>query len=73
MEFSNPFDNPQGRFWLLENDQQQVSLWPQACALPPGWRVVAPPQSAHACEELLAPYGAALQPGYFARAIDKRG
>ncbi|WP_426712019.1 MbtH family protein [Cronobacter muytjensii] len=73
MEFSNPFDNPQGRFWLLENDQQQLSLWPQACALPPGWRVVAPPQSKQACEAWLAPHGAALQPTRFAHSDDKRG
>lgn len=35
MEFSNPFDNPQGRFWLLENHEKQISLWPEPCALPP--------------------------------------
>ena len=28
MQFSNPFDNPQGQFYILRNDQQQYSLWP---------------------------------------------
>ncbi|MFI4208229.1 MbtH family NRPS accessory protein, partial [Klebsiella pneumoniae] len=23
MQFSNPFDNPQGQFYILRNDQQQ--------------------------------------------------
>jgi uncharacterized protein YbdZ (MbtH family) len=38
MEFSNPFDNPQGQFYILRNDQAEYSLWPQQCALPAGWR-----------------------------------
>lgn len=32
MEFSNPFDNPQGQFYILQNAQRQFSLWPAACA-----------------------------------------
>lgn len=27
MQFSNPFDNPQGQFYILRNDQQQFSLY----------------------------------------------
>lgn len=34
MQFSNPFDNPQGQFYILRNDQQQYSLWPAHCDLP---------------------------------------
>ncbi len=45
MEFSNPFDNPQGQFAILRNDQGQYSLWPQQCQLPAGWRVVCEAQS----------------------------
>ncbi|MGF0988276.1 MbtH family protein, partial [Klebsiella pneumoniae] len=46
MQFSNPFDNPQGQFYILRNDQQQYSLWPAHCDLPAGWTVACPPQSA---------------------------
>lgn len=42
MQFSNPFDNPQGQFYILHNDQQQYSLWPAHCDLPAGWTVVCP-------------------------------
>ncbi len=45
MQFSNPFDNPQGQFYILRNDQQQYSLWPAHCDLPAGWAVVCPPRS----------------------------
>jgi enterochelin esterase family protein len=54
MEFSNPFDNPQGQFAILQNAQQQYSLWPQQCALPEGWQVVCEPQSSEACQQWLA-------------------
>ncbi len=38
MQFSNPFDNPQGQFYILRNDQQQYSLWLKriATCLPAG-------------------------------------
>ncbi|VTM53073.1 cytoplasmic protein YbdZ [Klebsiella pneumoniae] len=42
MQFSNPFDNPQGQFYILRNDQQQYSLWPAHCDLPAGWTWCAP-------------------------------
>ena len=43
MQFSNPFDNPQGQFYILRNDQQQYSPWPAHCDLPAGCTVVSPP------------------------------
>lgn len=45
MEFSNPFDNPQGQFYILQNPQRQFSLWPQQCSLPAGWAIACEPQS----------------------------
>ena len=37
MAFSNPFDDPQGAFYILRNAQGQFSLWPQQCVLPAGF------------------------------------
>ncbi len=37
---SNPFDDPQGRFRVVVNDEEQHSLWPVFAAVPQGWRVV---------------------------------
>ena len=67
MEFSNPFDDPQGQFTLLQNAQQQFSLWPQQCALPEGWRVVCEPQSSEACQQWLATHWTTLTPSQFAK------
>ena len=66
MEFTNPFDNPQGQFILLQNAQQQFSLWPQQCALPAGWQLVSEPQSNEACQQWLAANWRTLTPAYFA-------
>ena len=66
MEFSNPFDNPRGQFYILQNSQQQFSLWPQHCALPAGWQVVCEPQSQEACQQWLARHWTTLIPGYYA-------
>jgi MbtH protein len=35
----NPFDNPDGEFLVLVNDEGQHSLWPTFADVPPGWHV----------------------------------
>ena len=37
---SNPFDDDEGTFFVLVNDEDQHSLWPTFAAVPAGWRVV---------------------------------
>jgi uncharacterized protein YbdZ (MbtH family) len=36
----NPFDDDEGRFFVLVNDEEQHSLWPTFAEVPSGWRVV---------------------------------
>jgi MbtH protein len=36
----NPFDNEDGEFFVLVNDEEQHSLWPTFAEVPAGWRVV---------------------------------
>jgi MbtH protein len=38
----NPFDDENGRFIVLVNDEGQYSLWPDFMDVPAGWRVVGP-------------------------------
>jgi MbtH protein len=33
----NPFDNPDGQFLVLVNDEGQHSLWPDFAEVPAGW------------------------------------
>jgi uncharacterized protein YbdZ (MbtH family) len=37
---SNPFDDENGTFFVLVNDEEQHSLWPTFAAVPAGWRIV---------------------------------
>jgi MbtH protein len=37
---SNPFDDPDGRFLVLVNDEGQHSLWPEFAKIPQGWILV---------------------------------
>lgn len=36
---SNPFDDQDGRFFVLVNDEDQHSLWPTFAEIPAGWTV----------------------------------
>ena len=37
---TNPFDDDNGSFFVLVNDEEQHSLWPSFADVPSGWRVV---------------------------------
>ncbi|WP_030437879.1 MbtH family protein [Actinoplanes subtropicus] len=37
---TNPFDNEDGSFFVLVNDEGQHSLWPAFAEVPAGWTVV---------------------------------
>ena len=37
---ANPFDDDNGSFFVLVNDEDQHSLWPSFADVPSGWRVV---------------------------------
>lgn len=36
----NPFDDADGSFFVLVNDENQHSLWPAFAQVPDGWRTV---------------------------------
>lgn len=46
---SNPFEDHEGRFVVLQNEEAYHSLWPAAMEVPPGWRVVLGESSREAC------------------------
>ncbi|WP_031470158.1 MbtH family protein [Sciscionella sediminilitoris] len=37
---TNPFEDPDGRYLVLINDELQYSLWPSFVEVPDGWKVV---------------------------------
>lgn len=46
---TNPFDDDNGAFFVLVNDEDQHSLWPVFADIPAGWRVVHGEASRTAC------------------------
>jgi len=45
----NPFDEPEGVFSVVVNDEQQHSLWPSKIPVPTGWQVVHGDDTRDAC------------------------
>ena len=46
---TNPFDDPDGTFLVLVNDEGQHSLWPAFAAVPGGWAVAHGRDTRQAC------------------------
>lgn len=45
----NPFEDPDARFVVVANDEEQHALWPIFVAVPAGWRVVHEEDSREGC------------------------
>jgi MbtH protein len=46
---TNPFENEDGRYLVLVNDEGQHSLWPTFAEVPAGWDVVHAEDTRQAC------------------------
>lgn len=58
----NPFDDPDGTFVVLVNDEEQHSLWPASIDVPAGWRTVHEPGTRDACLEYVEKNWTDLRP-----------
>lgn len=46
---TNPFENPDGTYLALVNDEGQYSLWPEFAAVPAGWTIAHGPAARQSC------------------------
>ncbi|MEV6345240.1 MbtH family protein [Actinoplanes sp. NPDC051851] len=46
---NNPFDDPDGQFFVIVNNEGQHSLWPDFAVVPAGWTVVHGADTRSAC------------------------
>lgn len=46
---TNPFENPDGTYLVLVNDEGQHSLWPAFAEVPAGWSVAYGEDTRQAC------------------------
>ncbi|MEU9097766.1 MbtH family protein [Streptomyces sp. NPDC048361] len=67
---TNPFDDADGRFLVLVNEEGQHSLWPSFAAVPGGWTIAKEESSRDACLEFIESNWTDLRPRSLATAVD---
>jgi MbtH protein len=67
---SNPFDDADGQFYVLVNDEQQHSLWPSFTEVPAGWRIVFGEESRDNCLSYVEDNWTDLRPQSLRDAMD---
>ncbi|MFD4243573.1 MbtH family protein [Streptomyces sp. NPDC058525] len=67
---TNPFDDAEGRFLVLANDEGQHSLWPSFAEVPGGWTVVLDANTREACLDFIEANWTDLRPRSLARSTD---
>jgi len=50
---TNPFENEEGIYVVLINDEGQYSLWPNDIRIPAGWSIVHPPDQRKTCLDFI--------------------
>jgi MbtH protein len=69
---TNPFDDQDGTFLVLVNDENQHSLWPQFADIPSGWTVAHGPDTQAACLEYVEQSWTDMRPKSLADAMDSQ-
>lgn len=59
---TNPFEDEEGSYYVLVNDEDQHSLWPVFVDVPDGWRVVFGPEPRQACLDYVEQHWTDLRP-----------
>ncbi|MFI9009041.1 MbtH family protein [Actinosynnema sp. NPDC053489] len=59
---TNPFEDPEGRFHVLVNDEGQHSLWPSFADVPAGWTSAFGPDTRDACVAYVEEHWTDLRP-----------
>ncbi|MBO4258603.1 MbtH family protein [Streptomyces griseorubiginosus] len=67
---SNPFEDPEGTYLVLVNDEGQHSLWPAFVEVPAGWRTVLGETTRDAALEYVDTHWTDMRPKSLADAMD---
>ncbi|MFG2984869.1 MbtH family protein [Streptomyces sp. NPDC048258] len=68
---ANPFDDPDGRFSVLVNDEGQHSLWPEFADVPQGWTVTFGVTDRASCVEHIEATWTDMRPRSLAAQLDQ--
>ena len=67
----NPFDDPDGTFLVLINDEGQHSLWPEFADVPAGWTVTLGATDRASCIDHINEHWTDLRPRSLAAQLDQ--
>ncbi|MFF7983313.1 MbtH family protein [Streptomyces sp. NPDC007901] len=67
----NPFDDPNGTFAVLRNEENQHSLWPAGKDIPEGWSVVLRAGTRKECVEYIERNWADIRPAGLVRTLSQ--
>ncbi|MET8883838.1 MULTISPECIES: MbtH family protein [Streptomyces] len=67
---TNPFEDPEGRFLVLVNDEGQHSLWPAFADVPAGWSVAHPEDDRQTCLDWIEKTWTDMRPRSLAARMD---
>jgi MbtH protein len=67
---SNPFEDPDGKYIVLINDEGQYSLWPHFIAVPAGWTVVHQPDTRQTCLDYIDEHWTDMRPKSLIKAVN---
>jgi MbtH protein len=59
---TNPFEDPDGSYLALINDERQYSLWPAFVEVPAGWAVAHPRDTRQACLDYIERHWTDMRP-----------
>ncbi|AUH50688.1 MbtH family protein [Chromobacterium sp. ATCC 53434] len=68
---ANPFDNKEGVFFSLINDEGQYSLWPEFAPIPDGWQTSFGPADRQTCLDHIEQNWMDMRPASLVRAQDE--
>ncbi|MEQ7005671.1 MbtH family protein [Actinopolymorpha sp. B17G11] len=67
---TNPFDDPDGTFHVLVNDEGQHSLWPSFVDIPAGWTPVVQDESRQTCLDYVEEHWTDMRPASLIEAMN---
>ncbi|MCA6092071.1 MbtH family protein [Streptomyces sp. SCA3-4] len=70
---NNPFDDEDGVFHVLVNDEGQHSLWPVFADVPAGWSVVLADAARQVCLDYVEEHWTDMRPRSLAEAMEQAG
>jgi MbtH protein len=66
----HPFDDPDGTYLALVNDEGQYSLWPAFVEVPAGWTIVHPQDTRQACLDSIEQHWTDMRPRSLIEAME---